>query len=543
MGSWKWFWFWVSFWVGVLAILATGVQSRLARTAADAGPTSETQRSAPGTAQVAPPSQPASTPAPSAMATSSVSEPYELVTDSYIPVPWYGAPPSNPDGGEFLSTQIGDVTGDGREDVIAVGIKITPGSQGDLLVYAQKPDGKLDPIARKFPVGGDSAIHSLLGDFNEDGALDVVVTGMKTFVLFASDAVQGFESSVQPIYDMVEIQTLTPPTPMDVDLDGHLDVVFFLSRTHAGSSGFPNAETHSRMVVWFGDGRGGFPSRYSAKTYGSDNYDVERALSVATGDLNQDGIPDLAVRVVQFDYLAQVQRNRVRIYLNDRQGRLMPAMNLDATMRTGEDLQTLDLLAIGDFNLDGRNDLAALSKALDPLLWILHQSPAGSFEPSLSTRYSPPIPSALVAADLDNRPGLDLLAGHDGWPQVTHYLQSAGQMADFKTLWYMYNVAPRVSATGVATGDINGDGCADAAVAASYYGLRLLRGINCGVRPREMVVCRTDEPAPLTGGVSTMDVSPVPGGATQFDPELLPQAPGERNRKYSDSAPRDTRLH
>jgi hypothetical protein len=34
-------------------------------------------------------------------------------------------------------------------------------------------------------------------------------------------------------------------------------------------------------------------------------------------DLNQDGIQDVADRVVQFDYGAQIQHNVVMIYLND----------------------------------------------------------------------------------------------------------------------------------------------------------------------------------------------------------------------------------
>ena len=49
-----------------------------------------------------------------------------------------------------------------------------------------------------------------------------------------------------------------------------------------------------------------FADRFSVKTYGSDPYDSrKRPFPWLSGDLNQDGIPDLAIRVQQFDYRAQ----------------------------------------------------------------------------------------------------------------------------------------------------------------------------------------------------------------------------------------------
>lgn len=440
-----------------------------------------------------------SAPAPSATG-------YGLFTDGVILPPWYGGPDQYGEP-EFTSAEIADVTGDGREDLVAFGYGLTadPDTQNQLLVFARMIDGSL-AAPRRYVVPQDVYLFTAHGDFNEDGVQDIVVTGPKTFVLYASDPRSGFSSSSHAIFDPVELGTSTPAMPMDVDLDGHLDLVFFLSRTHAGSSGFPTAETHSRLVVWFGDGRGSFPRSDSQKTFGSDVYDVEEAKSLASGDLDGDGIDDLAIRTMQYDYVQPNQGQWIRVFLNDRKGSLKPAFEINAVMDTGATFSSMDYLAIGDFNSDGRNDIAGSPGSNDQRLWILPQSGTRRFDLPPLSRRAEPIGVALETADLDRNGAQDLVVGHDGWGRITYYMQSEGQLQEPVVNEYG-GLDGRVGMTSMAVGDIVGDSCPDVAVATSYYGLFLIRGQNCAARRAIAVVCRTRQPG--TGSLAAPVAMPA----------------------------------
>lgn len=415
---------------------------------------------------------------------------YTLEYHAYIPVPWYGTEPPSIDP-SFQAVEIGDVTGDRRNDLLAVGQSVSPDVPQELLVYAQTASGTL-AAARRYPIGeSTTSVDDMVGgisrlaDFNEDGIADVVLTSLKHFTLFASDGKGGLAvQKPQPIYDpAVEVGSKTLGVPMDVNRDGHMDLVFHTARTH--SSGFPTSATHSRLVVRFGDGHGGFPGIFSFKTYGSDVYDVETADSMVSGDLNADGIPDLAVYVVQGDFGAQRQYRWIRVFLHDRIDRLVPAYDVPADVNQ---------LAIGDFNRDGMDDLAANTYAMSGSVLIWPQSPAHAFDMPVIARSSEPLGNPIRAADLDNNGMDDLVTAHDGWDRITYYTQSDAGMSDATMRNYIYNAAARVWKNGLAIGDIDGDQCAEVVVAADYFGLRILKGNNCATHPRTFTVCRTQTP-------------------------------------------------
>lgn len=492
--TWKWLGLWSSllaiFWMAAIRHDASGDQKTVSAT-----PAGFVQSPLAVLRDKLVPSFPASIGALSRndpVAATSVNSLYSLDLYQAIPAPWYGDNPPEGDAPAFTSTVIGDVTGDGRNDLLAIGAGVSPGVPNELLVYVQRGDGTLVPAVR-YPTGqvGLEGVSLVMGDFNEDGISDVVLSGYKHFALFESKAAGEFKTSTYPIFDPVELGSEVPAAPMDVNQDGHLDLVFYLSRTHAGSSGFPTAETHTRVVVWYGDGLGGFAGSTSFKTYGSDAYDIEIPISMVSGDLNADGRPDLAVRVRQIDYLAQIQRQLIRVYLQAG-GQLVPAYDLDATRETGANYSSMDYLAIGDFNNDGRNDMAGSHGGNDQRVWILYQSAGHRFDTPADVRSSQPIGVPMRVADLDNNGLDDLLIGHDGWGRVTYHLQSVVGLAEPEVRYFVNNAAPRLGLTSLAVGDLNGDGCADVSVAASYNGLRILRGTNCATRLPPVAVCHTE---------------------------------------------------
>ena len=397
-----------------------------------------------------------------------------------IPAPWLDAePPNYNESSSFDAVEIGDVTGDGRDDVVAVlsGGWKQPG-YGNLFVYAQTSEGAIAPGVRyPMPADTDGASFSAIGDFNEDGKQDIVVTGYKKFTMFVSKVGGGFDTDVHAIYDPVELGSDTPAMPMDVNRDGHLDLVFFMSRTHAGSS---TVETNSRIVVNYGDGHGGFTARWSAKTYGANEYDVEQAISLDTGDVNGDGFADLAIRTRQYDFAMQRQNQQVRIFTSTPQGQLLPTMSIPAILEIGNSYLAMDYIGLGDFNGDGRQDIVSSSGGMDQRLSIKLQSTNGTYNTAPLLRTTQPLGVPVEVADLDNSGKDDVLIGHDGWARVTYYLQSAGQLGE-EQMRDIPSSDARIGQTGLAIGDLNGDGCKDAVAAQGYYGLYFMRGSNCAV--------------------------------------------------------------
>lgn len=415
---------------------------------------------------------------------------YSLDYYGYIAPPWYGG-----EGGpEFIAVELGDVTGDGLADIVSIASDVGAPHPRELMVVAQKAGGSL-ALHASYPLlerGYSLSLWIVLAHLNDDGAKDVIAVGPESFLIFLSDGKGRLESSGElPIYDPIDVGARLPPVVMDINQDGHLDLVFHVSRTHAGASGFPTEETHSRLVIWFGDGAGGFAGRVSFKTYGSDPYDVENANSMVAGDFDSDGRIDLAIRVTQHDHLAQRKHHLVRVYYHDRQQSLMPSIDYQAIMETGSNFSSLYHLAIGDFNGDGRQDLAGVSDGISRRIWILSQSQSGQFDLPPVVMSTEPIGIAPRVADIDNNGLDDLLVAHSGWDRITYYLQSTSSLEGPIVRNLETYLDPRIGVAGMSAADLTGNGCADVVVAASYYGLRIFHGKNCAPLHTSppMIVC------------------------------------------------------
>jgi len=521
MLSWKWVWLSLGL-TGIVWVIAHRDPAQASATANVASPTTTTQANHAASA-----SSPLTQTAYAAAGATTSAPGYSLDFYGRILAPWLDStPPAYNEASSFDAVEMGDLTGDGLVDVVALlhgGWHSNP-DVGRLFVYAQKSDGTMAPgVQYPVPAAADAATFTAIGDFNEDRIQDVVVVGYKTFTMFLSKAGGGFDAVVHDIYDPVELGTETPAAIMDVNRDGHWDLVFFLSRTHAGGSGFPTAETHSRIVVEYGDGFGGFPARWSYKTYGNSEYDVETAMSLDTGDVTGDGWPDLAVRTRQYDYGLQRLNHQVRIFADNKLGQLVPWTSVPAIMEIGAEYAALDYIGLGDFNGDGRQDIVGSSGGSDMRLWVKLQSANRAFDTAPLVRSTQPIGVPVEVADLDNSGGDDVLIGHDGWARVTYYLQTNNQFGEEQ----MRDIASsdaRIGQSGLAVGDLNGDGCKEAVVAQGYYGLYFMRGSNC--KPKrlpKLQVCGTQEPT-VAGTSAPLAIGRAPAQAMQW--AWSPQANG-----------------
>lgn len=354
---------------------------------------------------------------------------------------------------------IGDVTGDGRDDLVTT-------SQASyepavVNIYRQIPGAPLaDPVRYAAPgdryAGGFSTL--VLMDLNEDGRKDVVLSrGVKGEIWWLlSNEDGGFDWRV----DRWTTQTVATyrMSPGDVDQDGHADLTVFRN----SFPGAPQAQLHT----YFGDGKGGFGRHRAAGAH-------EPAISdLATIEGDATGQPGLLTIVP---------------WTGDRGG---DGINWHAYEpgRFGDNVRIVDTnrdmmgsIAAGDVNGDGRADIVAENRNSMPSVrdhvLIYRRAADGTFDVVPERKWGgfsgSKEPWAMQVTDLNGDGFGDAIWGIGGWPRLYYMLGGPEQMGDVVQVDLPVNVDRAHDS--IATGDLDGDGLADVAIAAEAYGVLLLR--------------------------------------------------------------------
>ncbi len=388
-------------------------------------------------------------------------------------------------GTDTKAVAIGDVTGDGRADVVATS---SQGFYADYRVYvlAGQADGTLAaPVSYPTPGSGTNRIESVaIGDLTDDGRADVVVGAAGLGILVYPQLASGALGSPTVI--------ATPHT-LRVAV-GNLDGT---AGTDLAAIGWGD----DLVSVFLNDGQGalGSTTDYPARHSGYDDLEI--------GDVSGDGRDDI---VVMSGQTYATPNMSVVPQLAD------GGFGAAAEYRVGDQINS-NGIGVGDVTGDGRMDVVAAYGGNRPAsrLAVFAQTTAGVLASPVSYPVYD-IPTPVAVADVDNDGRADVVTLHSGWLRAGVSLGRAdGTLAPEDLYGLPYG---SYDPHGLAVGDFTGDGWPDLAIADSNNGLVVLRSLGIVTPPPTP----TPEITPKPTAVPTPTPAPTP---TPTPTPQLPSAP------------------
>ncbi|MGA7343548.1 MAG: VCBS repeat-containing protein [Terracidiphilus sp.] len=327
---------------------------------------------------------------------------------------------------------VADFNGDGKLDLVVPVYSIfAPTSDASVLLG--NGDGTFT-AGPEVPASGQNANNAAVADFNSDGIADIALS------LPDADQVQvlmgkgdGSFSALPPI--TIAGSYVYSVATGDLNGDGKPDLIAASCAT-------------ASVFILLGNGDGTFTQRSNPGVGGCPS-------SVAVCDFNGDGIPDLAVAL---NTGATGVPSTVTILIGNGDGTFTQKPESPAT---GDNPI---FIVTGDFNGDGILDLAVANTYVDTnepgTITVLLGNGDGTFTPAAESPVVRFLPYSVVVGDFNGDGKADLAASNAGSDTVTVLLGKGDGT-------FTVAASPQVGATPnvAAAGDFNGDGLSDLAAA------------------------------------------------------------------------------
>lgn len=364
--------------------------------------------------------------------------------------------------GKAGAVGIGDVDGDGQNEIV-VAYQADDGN-GYVNVYSERPD-TTDVL--RYSAATNAGYEYFFGgmqvaDLNDDGVDEIVLgttSGIEIFRL-ASGALQGatYQSAGGVAMNLIGI--------IDIDGDGKKDVV---GLAWGNVMGDYNANAIS---LFYGDGMAGV-SRTAAMSA------PQRGMNdMKVADVTGDGLDDLVITSYQAYYFWVIPLEPGGGF-----GDPQAYPNPETYHQPGDISHQISGNAVGDFDSDGLNDIVAANGANLPgaAIWLYKQNDDHLLEtPTKILTYDSP--TTMMAGDLDRNGTSDLVVLHQGYGEMSYWLQEYGALVEAgraPIVGYGASGADRYNNQGLAIGDYTGDGCPDIAIGDYNNGLVLVRAVEC----------------------------------------------------------------
>jgi hypothetical protein len=402
------------------------------------------------------------------------------------PIPVFAPYVAYPLGTDTAHVAIGDVTGDGRADVVAT--SSTGLAEYRVYVLAGVADGSLAPPisyatadAQNHPPGSIA-----VGDITTDGRGDVVIAvpgrGIELFAQQADGTLGAATVIATP--DDYRIRT--------GELDGNpgLDIAAIGWGT-------------GTVSVFLNDGLGqlGPAVVYPVQHSGYDDLEI--------GDATHDGRDDIVVMSGQL-YVTP----NISVLAQRPNG----AFDAPAEYRVGDQVNS-NGIGLGDVTGDGRPDVVAAygGNAPSSRIAVFAQSNSGVLAPPISYP-SYDIPTPVEVADVDHDGRGDVVVLHSGWIKAGLYRGQADGTLGTEELYPMPSMIG-YDAHGLALGDVTGDGWEDMVIGHADTGVVVLRNYG-GLPPPSPTPMPTPTPWPTPVPTTT----PLPTATPDPTPTPIPTA-------------------
>jgi hypothetical protein len=302
----------------------------------------------------------------------------------------------------------------------------------------------IEPLARAqdflvAPGYADGGYNHLaaVGDFNKDGKLDVVVSSGVTNTIGVQ--LGNGDGTFRPLVSYDVPWSPYAVVVADFNGDGNLDIAI---TSFSNTASLCSSHCQGLVSIFLGNGDGTFQPRMDFQTGGL------TPLSMAVGDFNGDGKLDLVIGN------AQVPSEAVSVLLGNGDGTFQPPVNYS----TGG---SPDSVAAGDFNGDGKADLAVVSENLGGVggstLSVFLNKGDGTFHAPV-TYATGGTPSSVMVTDVNGDGKPDLVVVCSGGVSV---LLGKGDGTFQPHLDYTTSGSP---GGGLVLADFNGDGKPDMAL-------------------------------------------------------------------------------